>query len=57
MTAAQVAAVLGEPTSVDAVDALKTMSYRGMTPEGVALSGIVNLREDRVVAVKKPAFR
>jgi hypothetical protein len=57
MTSAEVAGILGEPTSADSVDALKTMFYRGTTPDGVALSGIVNLRDDRVVAVKKPAFR
>lgn len=57
MTSVQVTAILGEPTSVDAVDALKTMFYRGTTPDGVELSGLVNLRDDRVVAVGKPAFR
>jgi hypothetical protein len=56
MTSVQVAAILGQPTSVDGVDALKTMFYRGMTPDGISLSGIVNLRDDRVVAVNKPAF-
>jgi hypothetical protein len=56
MTSVQVTAMLGQPTSVDAVDALKTMFYRGTTPDGVQLSGLVNLRDDRVVAVNKPAF-
>ncbi len=56
MTSVQVVAILGQPTSVDGVDALKTMFYRGTTPDGVSLSGIVNLRDDRVVAVNKPAF-
>ena len=56
MTSVQVTAILGQPTSVDAVDALKTMFYRGTTPDGVQLSGLVNLRDDRVVAVNKPAF-
>lgn len=56
MTSVQVTAMLGQPTSVDAVDALKTMFYRGTTPEGIPLSGLVNLRDDRVVAVNKPAF-
>jgi hypothetical protein len=57
MTSVQVTAILGEPTSVDSADALKTMFYRGTTPDGVELSGLVNLRDDRVVAVGKPAFR
>lgn len=56
MTSVQVTAMLGPPTSVDAVDALKSMFYRGTTPDGVQLSGLVNLRDDRVVAVNKPAF-
>lgn len=56
MTSVQVTAVLGAPTSVDSVDALKTMFYRGTTPAGVQLSGLVNLRDDRVVAVNAPAF-
>ena len=56
MTSVQVTAILGQPTSVDAVDALKTMFYRGTTPDGVQLSGLVNLRDDHVVAVNKPAF-
>lgn len=56
MTSVQVTAILGAPTSVDSVDALKTMFYNGVTPEGTQLSGLVNLRDDRVVAVNKPAF-
>ena len=56
MTSVQVTAILGAPTSVDALEALKSMFYRGTTPDGVQLSGMVNLRDDRVVAVNKPAF-
>jgi hypothetical protein len=56
MTSAEVAEILGTPTSVDALAALKTMFYRGTTAQGAELSGHVNLREDRVVAVSKPAF-
>lgn len=56
MTSVQVTAMLGPPTSVDGMDSLKTMFYRGTTPDGVQLSGLVNLRDDRVVAVNKPAF-
>jgi hypothetical protein len=57
MTSVQVTAILGAPTSVDAVDALKSMFYRGTTPDGVQLAGLVNLRDDRVVAVNRPAFQ
>lgn len=56
MTAQQVTAILGAPTAAESVDALKTLFYRGSTPAGASLSGIVNLRDDRVVAVVKPAF-
>jgi hypothetical protein len=56
MTSVQVTAILGAPTSVDALDVLKSMFYRGTTSDGVQLSGLVNLRDDRVVAVNKPAF-
>lgn len=56
MTADEVTAILGTPTAAESVGALKTLFYRGPTPEGGSLSGMVNLREDRVVAVVKPAF-
>jgi hypothetical protein len=32
------------------------MFYRGATPGGATLNGLVNLRDDRVVAVVKPGF-
>ena len=56
MTAEQVTAILGAPTAAESVDEFKTLFYRGTTPAGVSLNGLVNLREDRVVAVVKPAF-
>jgi hypothetical protein len=56
MTANEVTAILGAPTAAESVDALKTLFYRGPTAAGGNLSGMVNLREDRVVAVVKPAF-
>jgi len=56
MTADQVTTILGTPTAAESVDALKTLFYRGSTPSGASLSGIVNLRDDRVVAVVKPSF-
>jgi hypothetical protein len=56
MTADQVTAILGAPTAAESVGALKTLFYRGSTPAGATLSGMVNLRDDRVVAVVKPAF-
>jgi hypothetical protein len=56
MSSAQVAAILGEPTAAESVDEFKTMFYRGATPGGATLNGLVNLRDDRVVAVVKPGF-
>ena len=52
----QVTAILGAPTAAESVDEFKTLFYRGTTPAGVTLNGLVNLRDDRVVAVVKPAF-
>jgi hypothetical protein len=57
MTAGEVAAILGTPTAVESVDSLKTLFYRGAAPGGRALSGLVNLRDDRVVAIGKPEFQ
>jgi hypothetical protein len=57
MTVDAVTAILGAPTASESVDALKTLFYRGTTPSGVSLHGHVNLRDDRVVAVSKPAFQ
>ena len=51
MTQAQVTEILGSPTAVESMDAFTTLFYRSNS-----LSGLVNLREDRVVAVKGPAF-
>lgn len=56
MTAEEVMQVLGEPTAVESVDAFKTLFYRGTVPGGASVSGHVNLRDGRVVAVSKPAF-
>lgn len=56
MNADEVIAILGEPTSVESVDALKTLFYRGTNAAGTGVRGIVNLRDDRVVAVVKPVF-
>jgi hypothetical protein len=56
MTQAEVTEILGEPTAVEGVDAYKTLFYRS-TPEGRGpLSGIVNFKDDRVVAVRAPNF-
>ncbi len=57
MTAEEVKAILGEPTAVEALESFKTLFYRGTLPGGAILSGLVNMRGDRVVAVKKPAFQ
>ena len=56
MSAKEVIAILGEPTSVEAVEGFKTLFYRRTSPAGAVISGIVNLRDERVVAVVKPAF-
>lgn len=51
MTQAQVTEILGPPTAVESLDTFTTLFYRFGS-----LSGLVNLREDRVVAVNKPTF-
>lgn len=56
MSTEQVTAILGEPTAAESVEGFKTLFYRGTTPGGASLNGLVNLREDRVVAVVKPGF-
>lgn len=56
MNAAQVIAILGEPTAAESIDGYKTLFYRGVTPAGATLSGHVNLRDDGVVAVVEPGF-
>ena len=56
MTTEQVTAILGEPTSVESIPGLKTLFYRGATTAGVHLSGLVNFRDERVVAVNVPKF-
>ena len=56
MTADEVKSALGEPTAAESVGALSTLFYRGSAPGGRALSGHVNLKDGRVVAVSKPAF-
>jgi len=55
MTREQVSAILGEPTAVESIDTLETLFYRGATTEGRGISGHVNLKDDHVVAVRKPA--
>jgi hypothetical protein len=56
MSVQEVIAILGEPTSIEAVEGFKTLFYRGTNAVGAGISGIVNLRDERVVAVVKPAF-
>ena len=56
MTQAQVAGILGPPAQVESVDAYKTLFYRGSIAGKGSVSGLVNLRDDKVVAVKKPDF-
>lgn len=54
MTTDQVVSILGQPTATESVDEFKTLFYRGTTAAGATLNGLVNLREDRVVAIVKP---
>jgi hypothetical protein len=56
MSAEQVTAILGAPAAAESVDGFKTLFYRGVTPAGATLNGLVNLRDDRVVAIVKPVF-
>jgi hypothetical protein len=56
MTSGQAIAILGEPSAVESVDGFKTLFYRGTIASGASLDGIVNLRDERVVAVVKPEF-
>ena len=51
MTQAQVTEILGSATAVESLDTFTTLFYRSGS-----LNGLVNLREDRVVAVSKPTF-
>lgn len=56
MSTEQVTEILGAPTAAESIEGFKTLFYRGMTPAGATLDGLVNLRDDRVVAVVKPGF-
>lgn len=56
MTEAEVREILGTPTSAEAVGVFKTMFYRGSVVGAGTLSGIVNLRDGRVVAINAPDF-
>ncbi len=56
LTEPEVVAILGPPTAADSVGTLKSLFYRGTAPGGRALSGHVNLKDSRVVAVSRPAF-
>jgi hypothetical protein len=56
MSEARVRGILGLPTSIESLGELKTLFYRGEVVGSGSLSGHVNLRNDQVVAVNKPAF-
>ena len=56
MSAEEVIAILGKPTAVESVDGFKTLFYRGTSSAGADIRGIVNLRDERVVAVVQPTF-
>lgn len=55
MSQDEVTGILGAPTEIEAVDTYKTLFYRRVTADGGAISGHVNLHDDRVIAIKKPA--
>jgi hypothetical protein len=56
MSAEEVTQILGEPTSAESIGELKSLFYRGAAPGGPPLSGHVNFKDGRVVAVSKPEF-
>ena len=55
MSQEEIAAILGEPSVVEAVDDYKTLFYSDGRVDGSAINGHVNLKGGRVVAIKKPA--
>lgn len=56
MSEAEVTGILGEPTAVEMLESFKTLFYRGAVPGAGTLAGHVNFRDDRMVAVSRPAF-
>jgi hypothetical protein len=56
MSAEEVTQILGEPTSAESIGVLETLFYRGAAPGGSPVSGHVNFKDSRVVAIRKPAF-
>jgi len=56
MSEADVTSMLGEPTHIKSMDSFKTLFYQGQVAGFGALSGHVNFRDGRVVAVNKPTF-
>ena len=57
MTQEEVVKILGEPASVEATGNLKSLFYREAAADGGSVNGHVNLKDDRVVAIKKPVAR
>ena len=55
MTEDEVVAILGSPSAADSIGALKSLFYRD-APGRPDLSGHVNLKDGRVVAVARPSF-
>lgn len=54
MSETEVTGILGPPASVESISSLKTLFYRGTVAGVGSVSGIVNLRDGRVVAVNAP---
>ena len=56
MAEAEVTRVLGEPTYSESMASFKTLFCHGLVAGSGSMSGHVNLRDGRVVAVKRPEF-
>lgn len=56
MSEAQVASILGRPTSVETVGPYKTLFYRGEVGGSGSVSGNIKLQDDRVWQVNTPVF-
>lgn len=56
MSVSEVTGILGEPTFNESMDPFMTLFYHAVVAGTGAVSGHVNLRDGRVVAVNKPVF-
>lgn len=56
MSETEVTGILGEPTFSESMDPFMTLFYHALVAGSGPVSGHVNLRDGRVVAVNKPEF-